>query len=111
MAKENTRVKIGVIGDRQCITGFLALGLSVYTVEDETQAQEAFRRLMRSEQYAVLYLTEAIAEPLEPEIARYRDGASPAVIVIPGVGGSRGLGLTALQQAVERAVGTDILAE
>ncbi|MCL2368038.1 MAG: V-type ATP synthase subunit F [Oscillospiraceae bacterium] len=111
MVKESTRTKIGVMGDRQCVTGFLALGLSVYTVEDEVQAAETFRRVMRSEQYAILYITEAIAEMIEQDIARYQSGEAPAVIVIPGSRESRGMGLKALQQAVERAVGTDILAE
>ena len=33
---------------------------------------------------------------------------TPAIVLIPGTGGSLGLGETALHNAVERAVGADI---
>ena len=91
--------------------GFRALGLSVYPTEDDTHAVESFKRLARSEQYAIVYVTEALVQVLEQEIDRYKDSVVPAVIVIPGRGESMGLGLEALRQAVERAVGVDILAE
>ena len=42
------------------------------------------------------------------EIAKYDDKPSPAVILIPGKGGSLGVAQKALQSAVERAVGADI---
>ena len=40
---------------------------------------------------------------------RYKDEIQPAIILIPGKSGSLGLGESALQSAVERAVGADIL--
>ena len=103
--------KIAVLGERQSVIGFQVLGLSVFPEEDEGHALQTFRRLAKSEQYAIIYVTEALAKALEQEIDRYKDSVSPAVIIIPGRGGSQGLGLQALKQAVERAVGIDILAE
>ena len=50
---------------------------------------------------------DGIQRPLE-EIARYKTSVTPAIILIPGKGGSLGLGAQALQSAVERAVGADI---
>ena len=60
------------------------------------------------ENYAIIYMTEALAGPLAADIDRYKSETTPAVILIPGKGGSLGLGSRALQAAVERAVGADI---
>ena len=103
--------KIAVLGKRSDIMGFTALGLSVYPVNDGEEAQHNFRRLARSEQYAIIYVTEDFVPHLENEIKKYKDKIAPAVIIIPGGGECQGLGLMALKQAVERAVGIDILAK
>lgn len=103
--------KIAVLGERQSVMGFAALGLSVHPIEDLDEALGLFRRLARSEQYAVIYVTEQLVPVLEQEIAKYKDKVAPAVIIIPGSGQCQGLGLLALKQAVERAVGIDILAK
>jgi len=97
--------KIAVIGDRDSVLGFRALGLEVHTVEDST------RHLLRKaaeEGCAAVFLTEALAAPLQEEIDRYKEALTPAIVLIPGKGGSLGLGETALHNAVERAVGADI---
>jgi V/A-type H+-transporting ATPase subunit F len=43
------------------------------------------------------------------EIAKYEDMRIPAVVPIPGIDGSYGIGMANLKKAVERAVGADIL--
>lgn len=100
--------KIGVIGDRESVLGFLALGFSVREAEDEEAARLALKE-MGSGEYAVIYITEAYAARLEEEIARYKDSPLPAVVVIPGSGAYLGYGMASLKSAVERAVGADIL--
>ena len=90
--------------------GFKALGLDVFPVETENEARQTLRRLSRpEEQYAIIYVEENLALALENEIARLKDDVTPAVILIPGRDGSLGLGQSALQAAVERAVGSNIL--
>lgn len=59
--------------------------------------------------YAILYLTEQLAAQLQSEIARYQDALTPAIILIPGKEGSLGIGMANVTNAVERAVGADIL--
>ena len=54
-------------------------------------------------------LTEQLAAQLQPEIARYQDALTPAIILIPGKEGSLGIGMANIKTAVERAVGADIL--
>ena len=99
--------KIAVLGDRDSVLGFKALGLDVVFVEDTDTAREALHRLAR-EDYAIIYITEQLAKDLTGEIARYKDAVTPAVILIPGKAGSLGLGASALQSTIERAVGADI---
>jgi Archaeal/vacuolar-type H+-ATPase subunit F len=90
--------------------GFKALGLNIFPVETEEEAKHVLREITREEeQYAIIYVEENLAKALQHEIDRFKDVPTPAIILIPGRDGSMGLGLSALQAAVERAVGTNIL--
>jgi V/A-type H+-transporting ATPase subunit F len=100
--------KIAVMGDRDSILGFQALGLEVFPQEDVSEARRTLHRLAHSD-YAVIYMTEQLAAQLTSDIDRYKDSVTPAIILIPGRSGSLGIGSSALQSAVERAVGADIL--
>ena len=99
--------QIAVLGDKDSVMGFKALGLTVFPVDDVEQARHTLHRIAK-EEYAVVYLTEQFAAQMEADIARYKDELTPAVILIPGKTGSLGIGAQALQSAVERAVGADI---
>ena len=100
--------KIGVLGDRDSVLGFRALGLSVFFADTPEKAKPILHKMVRQE-YAIIYLTESLAAPLKPEIDRYKDTPTPAIILIPGKSGSLGIGASSLKEAVERAVGADIL--
>jgi len=100
--------KIAAIGDRDSVLGFRALGLEVHPVENAEQAKAELHRLAR-DNCAIIYLTEGLARYMGPEIARYKDALTPAVILIPGKEGALGIGMNAVKTAVERAVGADIL--
>lgn len=105
-------LKIAVIGGRETVMGFKALGLETYPVLDAAEATQTLRRLTReSEDYAIIYIEENLAEQLAGEINKFKDSPTPAIILIPGREGSLGLGLSALNAAVERAVGTNILGD
>lgn len=99
--------KIAVLGDRDSVLGFKALGLDTHFVESTEEARTALHRLAK-EDYAIIYITEQLAGELGADIDRYKNAVIPAVILIPGKTGSLGLGARALQSAVERAVGADI---
>ena len=102
--------KIAVLGERQTVVGFKALGLSVFPVADAEEAKRTFRKITRpEEEYAIIYVEESFAEALSREIDRFKDSPNPAVILIPGKDGSLGLGLSALNAAVERAIGSNIV--
>ena len=93
--------KIAVLGDRDSVLGFKALGLDTYFVETTDEARHTLHQLAK-EDYAIIYVTEQLAANLSADIARYKTE------VTPGKTGSLGIGAQALQSAVERAVGADI---
>ncbi|OUQ78231.1 V-type ATP synthase subunit F [Flavonifractor sp. An100] len=100
--------KIAVMGDMDSVLGFKALGLEVCPVSNPEEGHEALHR-MAKENYAIIYMTEQLAAKLGPDIARYKDALTPAIILIPGKEGSLGIGMANVKQSVERAVGADIL--
>ena len=100
--------RIAVMGDKDSVLGFRALGLSTFAVDSVEEARTTLHRIAR-EDYAVIYLTETLAVDLEHDIARYKDELTPAIILIPGKEGSLGIGASNIKKAVERAVGADIL--
>ena len=105
-------LKIAVIGGRDTVIGFRALGLETYPAADAAEAGHILRRLTReSDDYAIIYIEENLAAELAHEIDKFKDRPTPAVILIPGREGSMGLGQSALKAAVERAVGTNILGD
>lgn len=100
--------KIAVLGDKDSVLGFKALGLDVFPAEDVEQAKRILHTLAK-ENYAIVYLTEQYAAGMEAELERYKDELTPAIILIPGKDGSLGIGMANVKRAVERAVGADIL--
>lgn len=105
-------LKIAVIGGRETVMGFKALGLEACPAANAEEASQILRRLTReSEDYAIIYIEENLAAQLEREIDRFKDSPKPAIILIPGRDGSICLGQNALRSAVERAVGTNILGD
>jgi V/A-type H+-transporting ATPase subunit F len=104
--------KIAVIGGPDTVMGFKALGLETYSVSGAEDAQRVMRRLTNpdaEERYAIVYVEETLAGGLSAEIARFEHSVTPAVILIPGRDGSTGQGMSALHDAVKRAVGADII--
>ncbi len=101
--------KVGVIGNRDAVLGFMAVGFSVFEADGVENATRRLHEMAKSGEYGVIFITENYAMQMEEEIARYRDLPIPAVVSIPGEGGSLGYGMNSLRHAVERAVGVDIL--
>ena len=103
-------LKIAVIGGMETVMGFKALGLETFPAANAEEALAALKGITGDgSEYAIIYIEEGFAVELQSEIDRYKDSPAPAIIVIPGRDGSMGTGLTALNSAVERAVGTNLL--
>jgi len=100
--------KIGVIGDKDSVLGFKAIGFSVFYAETPQEAEKILRE-MEKENYAVIYITEQLAAGMTNVIDKYNKKDFPAVILIPGNQGSLGIGMQNIKKYVEKAVGADIL--
>lgn len=100
--------KIAVVGDRDSIYGFAALGLDIYPVNDREEAVKTLKSLAQGT-YAVIYMTEAIVALLGNEVTAYSESRIPAIIPIPGVSGNTGAGIANVKKMVEKAVGSDII--
>ena len=101
--------KVAVIGGADTIVAFKAMGLETFAAGSSEEARQILRKIAGEEQYAIIYIEESLAANLGKEIAKHKDKPTPAIIFIPGREGSLGIGQAALQSAVERAVGIDIL--
>jgi len=100
--------KIGVMGDRGSVLCFKAVGLDVFPTGSVAEAKTTLQRIIK-EKYAIIYITEKLCKDMVEEIEKYKDIRVPAIIPIPGMDGSHGMGLANLKNSVERAVGADIL--
>lgn len=100
--------KVAVMGDRDSIYGFAAVGFCPFPVTDTEEAAKVLKDLAEKD-YAVIYITEAYASDLEREIAHYSGMLLPAIIPIPGISANTGIGMETVRVQVERAVGTDII--
>lgn len=100
--------KIAVMGDYDSIYGFATLGLDTFPVNNPEYGAAQLKRLAE-DNYAVIYMTEALASDLQKEIERYREVMKPAIILIPGISGNTGAGIAGVKKSVEQAVGSDIL--
>ena len=100
--------KAAVIGDRQSIFGFRALGLQTVEASEASEAAAALH-MLASQEYAIIYVTEQLASQIQKDIDKYLENSDISVIMIPSKDGSLGIGMSEMHRAVERAVGADIL--
>lgn len=109
---------IAIIGPKQLIGGFKALGVHAFVAEDGDTAMETIKALRAKSKadgaekvsYAVIILLERIARHIpEDELAKLSTGPLPAIITLPDIEVSKGAGAAKLKRLAERAVGSDIL--
>ena len=100
--------KIGVVGDKDSILAFKALGIDVYPAFSPEEARKNIDKMAASD-YAVIFVTEQIAKDIEETIERYNRMTLPAVILIPSNQGSLNIGMQRISYNVEKAVGVNIL--
>ena len=98
--------KIAVIGDKDSILAFKAVGADVYPIKNYFDAADTLKKLAR--EYAIIFITEEIAENIADVVARYKARPYPAVIPIPGANGSNGFGMKGISDNVEKALGTNL---
>ena len=100
--------KIGVIGDKDVVLAFKAIGVDVFGTKNPLEARDIIKSCAKNG-YAVLYLTEELAKELEDFLQRYKTVPYPAIIPIPSKSGSTGYTMKGLKKDMEKAIGADIL--
>ena len=88
--------------------GFTALGIDVFPVYEADEIKKTIHKLVE-EGYAIIYITEQCSLQGKDAIDRYKDNELPAIIVIPGITGSMGLGMNEVRESAKRAIGADVL--
>ena len=100
--------KIAVIGDRDSAFGFSCVGVEIHIVSSPLEAKEELQKMVK-ENYAIIFITEALYGELKNIIELYIEDTTPAIIPIPGVSGNTGQGMKNVEELVEKAVGTQLL--
>ena len=98
---------IAIVGDKDSVLAFKAIGVDVFPVENEMQARDKVHTLARS--YSVIFVTEQVALWIEMLIKRYQARPYPVIVPLPSAEGNKGLGLMGIKANVEKASGADIL--
>ena len=100
--------KVAVVGDKDSILAFKALGVDVYPVLQPEEARKVIDRLAR-DKYGIIFITEQAAQGIPETIDRYNRIMTPAVILIPSNQGTLDIGMQRIKDNVEKAVGSNIL--
>ncbi len=99
--------KIAVIGDKDVVLAFKAVGVDVYPSSGREESKETLIKLARN--YLVILITEDIASQIGDIIDRYKTKPYPLVLPIPSAKGASGFGEENIRRNIEKAVGSDIL--
>lgn len=100
--------KIAVLGDKDSILAFKALGVEVFTSYEREETRKIVDSLARNN-YGIIFITEELAKLIPDTIDRYNKEIIPAVILIPSNQGTLNIGMDKISERVEKAVGTNIL--
>jgi V/A-type H+-transporting ATPase subunit F len=97
-----------MVGDRDSIVGFKALGVAVFPVNTKNESAEALQEIIRQE-YKVAFITEQMAPSPEEIADMIGDRTFPVVTMVPSNRGSTGVAMERLQALVRKAAGADVL--
>ena len=99
--------KMAIVGDGDSIMVFKAAGVATFPAQDEKSAREVLRKV--ASEYQIIFITEELARPLTDFLKRFDEEPYPVVLPIPSNKGSTGYAKEVLKDAMERALGVDIL--
>lgn len=100
--------KVAVIGDKDSVLAFRALGIEVFTAYEADDIRRTIDKIAK-EGYGIIFVTEQLASLIPETINRYNNLVIPAVILIPSNQGTLNVGMDNINKNVEKAVGSNIL--
>lgn len=99
--------RIAVVGDKDSVLAFKAIGLDVFNVPSEAEAKDTIKNLAKD--YKVIFITDKLAQTLEYVLVKYKSRPYPVIVPIPSAEGSNGFGMQGIKRDIEKAIGSDIL--
>ena len=99
--------KIAVIGDKESILGFSAIGMDIYPAYEEDDVKNILPRLIE-ENYAIIYITENVSIKSEKYLEKIKKEKIPAIVTIPSNTGNLKYGQNRIKEMVQKAVGIEI---
>ncbi|MCH5146540.1 MAG: hypothetical protein J1F61_00870 [Clostridiales bacterium] len=101
--------KMAIVGNGDSIMVFKAAGVATFPASDEKKAREILRKI--ASDYKIIFLTEELARPLQDFLKRFDEEPYPIVLPIPASKDGGSYGEELLRNAMERALGVDILSK
>ncbi|MBC8236100.1 V-type ATP synthase subunit F [bacterium] len=99
--------EIAMVGDRDSILGFKALGVSIFPAETKGEVISILRNLIEQE-FKIAFITEQVAPDAETIADEMTGRTMPVIMMIPSNRGTMGLGMQRMQELVRKAAGADI---
>lgn len=99
--------KIAVIGDKESILGFSAIGMDIYPAYEEEDVKNILPKLIE-EKYAIIYITENVSIKSEKYLEKIKKEKIPAIVTIPSNTGNLKYGQNRIKEMVQKAVGIEI---
>lgn len=99
--------KIAVIGDKESILGFSAIGMDIYPAYEEEDVKKILPKLIE-ENYAIIYITENVSIKSEKYLEKIKKEKIPAIVTIPSNTGNLKYGQNRIKEMVQKAVGIEI---
>ncbi len=120
----DNKYSIAIIGNKDTILGFKALGLKTFDATNGEDATKLLYDLKKEEvlidenseetrpAYAIIFITEDLAMNIPAEdYKKLSEGALPAIVPVPGSKGASGYGIKQIGKMVEKAIGSDIFGD
>ena len=107
--------KLAVVGDKDSIISFKVLGVDVYPIDFISDTEELTNRIKKvlehlvAEEYGIIFITEEYAKYSKKVIDRYKAQTLPMITLIPSNRGSLNIGMSKIDENIEKAIGTNIL--
>ncbi len=101
-------MRIAIIGKKEVIAPFRALGLKTFAVQTAEEARQTLLEIAGEGDFAIVFITEALAREIYDLIQDLQEEIYPAITLIPEPTGATGFASQNIREAMLRAVGTDV---
>lgn len=71
--------KVGIIGDKDTVMGFLALGIDIFPAYSAEEIKKTIHKLAEKE-YAIIYITEEASLKAKESLAKYKVWNCPLLL-------------------------------